>query len=64
MLTLFFRGEVDAALAVARARLPSIRTTPNSQVNMVFGSRLSGQWRPGCALVSETVTRNPGPVDI
>ncbi|MFQ6161018.1 hypothetical protein [Sinorhizobium meliloti] len=62
MLTLFFRGEVDAALAVG-ARAFAIN--PNdTELAGEYGFRLalSGQWRPGCALVSETVTRNPGPV--
>lgn len=62
MLTLFFRGEVDAALAVG-ARAFAIN--PNdTELAGEYGFRLalSGQWRPGCELVSETVARNPGPV--
>lgn len=62
MLTLFFRGEVDAALAVG-ARAFAIN--PNdTELAGEYGFRLalSGQWRRGCELVSETVARNPGPV--
>ncbi|MCA1371908.1 hypothetical protein I6F15_32410, partial [Bradyrhizobium sp. BRP14] len=62
MLTLFFRGEVDAALAVG-ARAFAIN--PNdTELAGEYGFRLalSGQWRPGCELLSETVARNPGPV--
>ncbi|RVK45423.1 hypothetical protein CN160_23700, partial [Sinorhizobium meliloti] len=62
MLTLFFRGEVDAALAVG-ARAFAIN--PNdTELAGEYGFRraLSGQWRSGCELVSQTVERNPGPV--
>jgi tetratricopeptide (TPR) repeat protein len=62
MLTLFFRGEIDAALAVG-ARAYAIN--PNdTELAGEYGFRLalSGQWHPGCELVSETVARNPGPV--
>ncbi|MDK1386226.1 hypothetical protein QN224_12490 [Sinorhizobium sp. 8-89] len=62
MLTLFFRGEVDAALAVG-ARAFAIN--PNdTELAGEYGFRLalSGQWHPGCELLSETVAQNPGPV--
>ena len=62
MLTLYFRGEVDAALAVG-ARAFAIN--PNdTELAGEYGFRLalSGEWRAGCKLVSETVARNPGPV--
>jgi tetratricopeptide (TPR) repeat protein len=62
MLTLFFRGEVDAALAVG-ARAFAIN--PNdTELAGEYGFRLalSGQWRPGCELVSKSVALNPGPV--
>ncbi|MDK1491425.1 hypothetical protein QN219_15380 [Sinorhizobium sp. 7-81] len=62
MLALFFRGEVDAALAVG-ARAFAIN--PNdTELAGEYGFRLalSGQWRSGCELVSQTVERNPGPV--
>ncbi|MDW9476449.1 hypothetical protein [Sinorhizobium meliloti] len=62
MLGLFFRGEVDAALAVG-ARAFAIN--PNdTELAGEYGFRraLSGQWRSGCDLVSQTAERNPGPV--
>ncbi|PDT51370.1 MULTISPECIES: hypothetical protein [Sinorhizobium] len=62
MLTLYFRGEFDAALAVG-ARAFAIN--PNdTELAGEYGFRLalSGQWRVGCAYLSQTVTRNPGPV--
>lgn len=62
MLTLFFRGEVDAALAVG-ARAFAIN--PNdTELSGEYGFRLalSGRWRQGCELVSKTVARNPGPL--
>lgn len=61
MLTLFFRGDVDAALAVgARA----LAINPNdAELAGEYGFRLalSGQWDSGCKLLSETVARNSGP---
>ncbi|OAP40968.1 hypothetical protein AU381_03520 [Sinorhizobium glycinis] len=62
MLTLFFRGEVGAALAVG-ARAFAIN--PNdTELAGEYGFRLalSGQWSRGCGLVSQTVARNPGPI--
>ncbi|AIM02274.1 hypothetical protein GOB07_16085 [Sinorhizobium meliloti] len=62
MLTLFFRGEVNAALTVG-ARAYAIN--PNdTEFSGEYGFRLalSGQWRSGCDLVSKTVASNPGPV--
>ncbi|THK34261.1 hypothetical protein EHS39_31465 [Ensifer sp. MPMI2T] len=62
MLTLFFRGEVDAALAVG-ARAFAIN--PNdTELSGEYGFRLalSGEWRQGCDLVSKAVAHNPGPV--
>ncbi|WP_026619391.1 TolB-like protein [Ensifer sp. WSM1721] len=62
MLTLFFRGEVHAALAVG-ARAFAIN--PNdTELAGEYGFRLalSGQWRPGCVLISQAISRNPGPV--
>ncbi|APG93992.1 hypothetical protein [Sinorhizobium americanum] len=62
MLTLYFRGEFDAALAVG-ARAFAIN--PNdTELAGEYGFRLalSGQWPVGCANLSQTVTRNPGPV--
>ncbi|RVL94185.1 hypothetical protein [Sinorhizobium meliloti] len=62
MLALFFRGEVDAALAVG-ARAFAINPNDTELVGEYgFRRALSGQWRSGCELVSQTVERNPGPV--
>ncbi|MGO4624280.1 hypothetical protein AB4Z34_19050 [Ensifer sp. 2YAB10] len=61
MLALFFRGDVDAALAVgARA----LAINPNdAELAGEYGFRLalSGQWDSGCKLLSESVARNSGP---
>ncbi|KRD51177.1 hypothetical protein [Ensifer sp. Root278] len=61
MLALFFRGDVDAALAVgARA----LAINPNdAELAGEYGFRLalSGQWDSGCKLLSESVARNFGP---
>lgn len=61
MLALFFRGEVEAALTVG-ARAFAIN--PNdAELAGEYGFRLalSGQWDPGCKLVSESVARSLGP---
>ncbi|WDZ76188.1 hypothetical protein PWG15_16490 [Ensifer adhaerens] len=62
MLALFFRGDVDAALAVgARA----LAINPNdAELAGEYGFRLalSGQWDSGCKLLEQSVARNIGPV--
>ena len=62
MVALFFRGQVDAALAVG-ARAFAINPS-DTELAGEYGFRLalSGQWGTGCELVSKTVDRNPGPV--
>lgn len=61
MLVYFFRGDVDAALEVgARA----LAINPNdTELSGEYGFRLalSGEWEPGCKLVSSAVSRNPAP---
>lgn len=61
MLALFFRGDVDAALAVgARA----LAINPNdTELAGEYGLRLalSGQWDSGCKLLKESVDRSVGP---
>lgn len=62
MLALYFDGQVEAALAIGeRAML----TNPNdTELVGEYGVRLadSGQWARGCALVADTLERNPGPL--
>ncbi len=62
MLSLFFRGEVDAALKIgARA----MALNPNdTELAGEYGFRLalSGEWAQGCGLVGGAVERNPGPL--
>lgn len=62
MLASFFRGNVEAALAVGERALA---INPNdTELSGEYGFRLalSGQWQRGCALISETVRRNPEPI--
>nr|WP_210333619.1 hypothetical protein [Rhizobium sp. ARZ01] len=62
MLAYFFRGDVDTAIAVGERALT---INPNdTELSGEYGFRLalSGQWQRGCALVKETVGRNPGPI--
>jgi len=62
MLAFFFRGEVDTALTIgARA----LEMNPNdTELSAEYGLRLalSGQWERGCALVTDAVLRNTGPI--
>jgi TolB-like protein len=62
MLAYFFRGDIDTALHVG-ARAFAIN--PNdTELSGEYGFRLalSGQWTTGCKLVTEAVSRNPGPL--
>ncbi|NVD37320.1 hypothetical protein HT585_00510 [Ensifer sp. HO-A22] len=62
MLVLFFRGHVDAALAVG-ARATALNPNDTELVGEYgFRLALSGQWDQGCELVSKTLSLNPGPV--
>jgi len=60
MLTHYFRGEVETALTVgARA----LAINPNdTELSAEYGFRLalSGDWNPGCKLISDAVAQNPG----
>ncbi|WP_413991950.1 hypothetical protein ACMDCR_07600 [Labrys okinawensis] len=61
MLTLYFDGQLDAALNVGKR---ASATNPNDTELMgEYGSRLadSGQWNEGCELIAEALDRNPGP---
>jgi len=61
MLTLYFDRQLDAALNVGKR---ASETNPNDTELMgEYGARLadSGQWKEGCALITEALDRNPGP---
>ncbi|QFI70215.1 Adenylate cyclase [Sinorhizobium alkalisoli] len=60
MLARYFRGEVDMALAVGKRALS---INPNdTELSAEYGFRLalSGQWNPGCKLISDAIAQNPG----
>ena len=62
MLAYFFRGDVQAALAIGER---AIAINPNdTELSGEYGFRLalSGQWQKGCELVADTIRRNPGPL--
>jgi TolB-like protein len=61
MLTYFFLGQVEAALKVGAS---AVAINPNdTELTAEYGFRLalSGQWSPGCELISDAMARNPGP---
>lgn len=62
MLTLYFDGQLDAALQVGAQALA---TNPNDTELMgEYGVRIadSGDWDRGCKLIADALDRNPGPL--
>jgi TolB-like protein/tetratricopeptide (TPR) repeat protein len=62
MLSLFFKGDVDAALKVGER---GVALNPNdSELVGEYGMRLalSGEWSRGCAMIERAVERIPAPL--
>ncbi|ASY71574.1 integral membrane protein [Sinorhizobium fredii] len=62
MLTFFFRGDVDTALAIGARAFSINPNDPELSAEYGFRLALSGEWESGCDLVADAVSRNPGPL--
>lgn len=62
MLAFFFRGDVDTALKIGSRALALNPNDPELRAEYGLRLALSGEWKTGCALVAEAVSRNPGPI--
>ncbi|MBP2237010.1 TolB-like protein/Flp pilus assembly protein TadD [Sinorhizobium kostiense] len=62
MLTFFFRGDIDTALKIGARAFAMNPNDPELSAEYGLRMALSGQWKQGCKLVSEAVSRNPGPL--
>ena len=63
MLARFFSGDVNNALNIGER---AFAINPNdTELAGEYGFRLalSGQWGRGCALISKSIERNPGPIE-
>jgi TolB-like protein len=61
MLAYFLRGQVDTALKVGALAVAINPNDTELTAEYAFRLALSGQWHPGCDLMSEAMARNPTP---
>jgi TolB-like protein len=61
MLTYFLLGQVDTALKVGASAVTINPNDTELTAEYAFRLALSGQWNPGCDLMSEAMSRNPVP---